>query len=584
VRPGVRGKLFLVYGGVIVGAIAASGAYLEAELRARDEARLEAELHAHAWAARELVALVGADTIAAADDVADRLGAATSARVTVIGPDGAVLGDSDVAAADIPAVENHRERPEVRDALAHQRGVSQRHSATIDADMLYVAIPCPVGGGTGVVRVALPLAAVDAAVHRLRLMLLVAGLVGVAIAFATSALASHLLSRTLRDLVDGARAMARTAGGSRVPVSSADELGGLAGSLNKMADELERTVATLALERRRFEAVLDGMSEAVLALDADQRIEVVNPAAVALLQLPALPVGHRLLEAIRVPELQEVALGARSGERASVEFNLRGSSRRVLATATPQQGGAGSVIVLHDMTEVRRLETVRRDFVANVSHELRTPVSVVRANAETLLAGGIDDAGAARPLLEALVRQSERLSRIIADLLDLSRLDAGQYELAAEPVPVAAAARHALELVQPTAAAKSIALAVDIADDLSVLADRKALDQVLVNLVDNAVKYTPDRGHVAIRARAAAAGRVRIEVADDGPGIAPHQRERVFERFYRVDAGRSRALGGTGLGLSIVRNLVEAMEGRVGVEAAAPHGSVFWLELQRAER
>jgi len=231
---------------------------------------------------------------------------------------------------------------------------------------------------------------------------------------------------------------------------------------------------------------------------------------------------------------------------------------------------------------VRRLETVRRDFVANVSHELRTPVAVIRANAETLLAGAKNDPAMATRLIDGLHRNAERLARILADLLDLSRLDAGQYRLDIAQVPVRSVTEQSLTAVETQAQKRKVEIRVDIPDAIAVKADPKALDQILVNLIDNGVKYTQAEGHVWVMAREHGDDAVRIEVRDDGPGIADKHRARVFERFYRADPSRSREAGGTGLGLSIVKHLVESMGGEVGVEPNAPRGSIFWLQLPRA--
>jgi len=238
-------------------------------------------------------------------------------------------------------------------------------------------------------------------------------------------------------------------------------------------------------------------------------------------------------------------------------------------------------LLLEDVTAVRRLESVRRDFVANVSHELRTPVAVIRANAETLLAGAKNDPVMSTKLIDGLHRNAERLARILADLLDLSRLDAGQYRMELAPTSVRTVTEQSLTAVEPQAQARKINVLVAIPERLSVKADAKALDQILVNLIDNGVKYTQAEGHVWVEAKELGDA-IRIEVRDDGPGISDKHRARVFERFYRADPSRSREAGGTGLGLSIVKHLVESMGGEVGVEPNAPRGSIFWLQLPRA--
>jgi two-component system phosphate regulon sensor histidine kinase PhoR len=346
-----------------------------------------------------------------------------------------------------------------------------------------------------------------------------------------------------------------------------------------MADELDRLVETLAGERDRLETILEGMDDAVLAFDAKQRITLVNAAAHDLLGLGEQPLGKTLLETVRTPALADLVDAAVSGRAGSTDVEIAGPrGKKVLAWASPLRATKGVVVVLHDVTEIRRLEAVRSDFVANVSHELRTPITVIRANVETLLDGAIDDPTHARAFASGILRNAERLSHLVSDLLDLSRIESRQWTLARDTIDLRTAALGAATALESQARDRDVDLSVDIDDGLSVVGDEKALDGVLVNLLDNAVKYTPCGGHVQVSARAAGE-RIRIEVRDDGPGIEARHRERIFERFYRVDKGRSRQLGGTGLGLAIVKHLVEAMHGDVGVEPAHPRGSVFWVEL-----
>ncbi|HOX43814.1 MAG TPA: ATP-binding protein [Myxococcota bacterium] len=340
------------------------------------------------------------------------------------------------------------------------------------------------------------------------------------------------------------------------------------------------TTAAQEEERRRFQAVLASMAEGVLLLDGERRVTLVNPAASRLLGLPAQPLGRRLLEVSRLPALHELVERARAGEACEAELDA-GPQRRLRARATPLEGSHEVSVVVHDVTELRRLEAIRKDFVANVSHELRTPISVIRANAETLLEGALEDAGLARGFVEALLRNAERLSALISDLLDISRIESGSHKLERRPLALAQAVRQVLDNMAQAAAARGQTLSSQVPEALWALGDEKALGQVLTNLLDNATKYTPDGGHIQVRA-ACQAGQVRLEVVDDGPGIEPQHRARVFERFYRVDQGRSRAMGGTGLGLSIVKNLIEALGGQVGIEPNQPAGSIFWVTLPEA--
>ena len=354
----------------------------------------------------------------------------------------------------------------------------------------------------------------------------------------------------------------------------------LARWIDALAEQVEVAQRAHARERALLAAVADGLTQGVIAVDGTHRIELLNDAARTMLGVTSPLVGEPLLDFVRVPELRELI---ESSVAASAEIVLP-SGVRALVRVARKWGGEGRVLLVEDVTAMRRLETVRRDFVANVSHELRTPVAVIRANAETLLGGAQHDPKMSAKLIDGLHRNAERLARILADLLDLSRLDAGQYRLELAPVLVAAVTEQALTAVEPQAAKRNIHVHVEVPDAIAVRADAKALDQILVNLIDNGVKYTQPDGNVWVSARPD--GRdpaaVRIEVRDDGPGIAAKHRERVFERFYRADPSRSREAGGTGLGLSIVKHLVESMGGEVGVEANAPQGSIFWLRLARA--
>jgi two-component system phosphate regulon sensor histidine kinase PhoR len=364
----------------------------------------------------------------------------------------------------------------------------------------------------------------------------------------------------------------------RIPtLSLTGELRTLAGWVNALAEEAQRSREALANERTLLASVADGLTQGVIAIDGERRIEMLNDAARRMFGVQSSLVGEPLLEFVRVPEL--AALIDRP-EDASAEVQLP-NGQRALIRAARTWGRAGRVLLLEDVTTVRRLESVRRDFVANVSHELRTPVAVIRANAETLMAGAKDDPQMAPRLIEGLHRNAERLARILADLLDLSRLDAGQYRLAVGPVPVRHVTEQSLSAVETQAHKRGVTVELAVPDTLAVKADPNALDQVLVNLIDNGVKYTSAEGHVWVEARDLGDS-VRIEVRDDGPGIAEKHRERLFQRFYRADASRSREAGGTGLGLAIVKHLVESMGGEVGVEPNAPRGSIFWLRLPRA--
>ncbi|MFZ4579434.1 MAG: sensor histidine kinase [Myxococcota bacterium] len=347
----------------------------------------------------------------------------------------------------------------------------------------------------------------------------------------------------------------------------------------------------LAAERERFASVLEGMREGLIALSPSGEILLCNRPAMTLLGWTASPIGEPLVSLLRVPALHErLLVGAGSGpdglatpaagdvELAMADGRLVQASVQVLGRA-----GLGNLIVLRDVTGLRKLETMRRDFVSNVSHELRTPVATIRAAAETMLYGALEEPEVARDLTETVLRHAERLSRLLSDMLDLSRIEAGAYELDLVSVPVAERLAHAARLLEETTLARRQKVTVTVDGRPAARGSAAAIDQILFNLLDNASKYTPEGSRLELTAKLTTGDRLLVRVADDGPGIPLHQRERIFERFYRIDAGRSRQLGGTGLGLSIVKHLAEAMGGRVGVAGNEPRGAVFWLDLPSAE-
>ncbi len=332
----------------------------------------------------------------------------------------------------------------------------------------------------------------------------------------------------------------------------------------------------------QLEQVLQSIKDSVIRIDAEFHVSLMNAAATKLFKAGTDYKGRTIDTVAQVPVFVEFLRIADKAEDTSFEFDLvRGPHTRHIRARVTQQEDGGQVIVLRDVTAVRRLERMRRDFVANVSHELRTPISVVSANSETLLEGAIDDPPFATKLLEAVNRNAGRLTLIINDLLDLSRLEAGSYSLHKSRLFPAKVAWRVRESLEEKAQMRACEVSIHIEEDLVVIADEAAFFQVLVNYLDNAIKYTPEGSHIELRAEKRKS-KVRIEVRDNGRGIPLKRVNRVFERFFRVDPGRSREMGGTGLGLSIVKHLVEAMDGRVGVHNVQPHGCGFWLDLPAA--
>ncbi len=579
---GFRGRLVLGTFVAVLAVLFASGVWLQKQLESRLEQGIETKLAEHVRAVREIVFLTPhLVDIPQADALADRMGNALSLRVTIIRGDGIVLGDSKLHIDEVSKLENHGQRPECLDAKGSNLGSARRYSETLKTEMLYMALRYARADGDGWVRVAMPLQELSELEGQIQNLLFVAAFLALVLALFLSSIASRVISRRLQRLVNNVRTLSSRAIASRTKSDRRDEFGLLAQSIDRMSEDLELVVKTLAQERDQFGAVLQGMQEAVIAFDRNLAITTINEGAKKLFGLGEGLVGTPIN---KVPSLSKLypALQPRMAHAVSDEFELDGIiAPTILARITPLAGSGGGVIVAHDVTEIRRLERMRQDFVANVSHELRTPVSVIHANSETLLDGALEDREQGPKFVEAIHRNSARLGNLVADLLDLSRIEAGQNSLALEPISLVGAGTRATEAIGISATKKNTKVVNAVPETLFALADLQALDQVLLNLVENAVKYTPEGGEVVVRAHSLGQ-RVRIEIEDDGPGVPEEHRERLFERFYRVDPGRSKQMGGTGLGLAIVKHLVNTMGGNVGMMPAPKQGSVFWVELPKA--
>jgi two-component system, OmpR family, phosphate regulon sensor histidine kinase PhoR len=587
VNLGIRSKLLLVWLGPVAVAMAVAVVYLGGALDRLLVDRIRADLIVRLELCEREAAVAAAEAAPRWNALAHDLRRRAHARVTITDPAGRVLGDSDLDDAAVARLESHADRPEVQQALAAGPAALTRHSATLGYRMMYAAAHFRRGPDTaGVVRLAMPLREVDETVAGLRRLLALAGLLGLGAAALLAVIASHLVSRSLRHLTEAA---GRMAGGDlevRTPATGTDEVAALAHALNQLADNLSRSLREVREERDLLDRILSGMREGVLLLDGAGAIELVNPALREMLLLGADAVGRPLLDVIRLAALKELLERSRQAEETVTgEIEVGGlRPRRLLVHARRLAGEpAGLLVVFVDVTELRRLETIRRDFVANVSHELRTPIAAVRSAVETVRGAAAGDAEATAHFLEMIERNAERLQRLVEDLLDLSRIESREFKLAPEPVALQPVIERALQPFSGRAVTRWVRLVTDVPEGVPpARADRRALEQVLTNLVDNATKYCSEGATVTVRATRAGA-QVRIAVADTGPGIEARHLGRLFERFYRVDTGRSRELGGTGLGLSIVKHLVEAMDGTVVVESEVGVGSTFAVTLPAAE-
>ena len=526
--------------------------------------------------------------------LARRLAVPALARVTVIAPDGTVKADSAVPDEALSRMDNHRSRPEVVQAQATGMGTDSRISETTGTKTLYMAqrIAGTKPDAGWIVRLGLPYATVEARIRDLQWALLIA----FGVAFTVSvALSLYVFSGLTRPLIDMAGVAGRLAGGDlgqRVRSESRNEVGVLAAAINQMADQLESKIRQVSEDRAQLVAVLSSMAEGVMVLDCRGHILRMNPAAERMFGLDgeasrgrdhASVIRHQAFNdlvarvmATKQPLSGEITAGP-SGKTVQVEASVSGCERNDEACA---------VFVFHDVTAIRRLEKVRKDFVANVSHELRTPLTSIKGYVEALLDGAKDQPDEAQRFLGIILKQADRLNLIIEDLLQLSQIESGQVAFKQEPVRMDGLVERTVAMIKPLADKKRHEVSVSLPIGLpSVLGDEERLAQVLANLLDNAVKYTPEGGRIVVSGRAFGTGhtgRVELCVADTGVGIPESDRPRVFERFYRVDKARSRELGGTGLGLSIVKHIVEAHHGAIWVEANRPAGSRFVFRLPTA--
>jgi len=514
------------------------------------------------------------------DGLARRWAAALGARVTVIGADGVVLGESH---EDRTQMDNHLLRPEVRQALKAGQGSSVRPSATLGYEMMYVAVPIRNGPGQvlGIMRVALPVAEIEANVNRLRRSIVLAGL---ATALAATLLAVFLAGRMTEPLRQLTAVAGRLAAGdlnARLFSSRRDEVGQLTAAFNHMADRLREQMTSLAEERGRLTTVLDHMADGVLITDREGQVQLINAAAARLLNTDEQRALGRSFAQV-APHYPLIELWKRCREQGgeqtdTVEISRHGLFLQAIITPFAEAEAQGYLIILQDLTRIRRLETVRRDFISNISHELRTPLAGLKALVDTLRGGAIKNPPAARRFLKRMDAEVDALTQMVEELLELSRIESGQAPLRLAPTPVAEVVIPPVDRLRPQAERAGLELTISLPPDLPpVLADVERARQVLTNLVHNAIKFTPSGGRVTVAAQTAAEGML-FSVQDTGVGIAAEDLPRIFERFYKAD--RARSGGGTGLGLAIARHIVQGHGGRIWAESVAGQGSTFYFTL-----
>jgi two-component system phosphate regulon sensor histidine kinase PhoR len=582
VRATFQTQFFLTALTAAILALGVAGMLFATTMRRQIDDQIESTLVAETRLAAELLSQTTTPApIAELQEEAVRIGDLLNARVTFVAEDGKVLGDSFEKLSDLASMENHAQRPEVVDARAHGIGRTRRYSASVKMDMLYAAVPVR-HPTIAFVRVAVPLTDVG---HQVQTVLTATGTgLGLALvgAAAIAWLFSIRISQRVRLIAQVAR---RYESGDLTPPHLGfgdDELGTVARALDQSVQEVGRRLAEQARDRARMEAILAGMVEGVIVVDAQGRLQLVNDAARLMLKLTDVAIGRQYSETIRVPAIAELVAEVLLGHKPdALQLSPpRDPSRAIMARAAPAAGAAehGVILVLHDITDLRRADQIRRDFVANVSHELRTPLTAIRGYVEAL---SEEDTNAEerRRFLEIIGRQTQRMERLVKDLLRLARLDAGQETLDLVACDTRLLVEGVVDDLESAADERQQRVEVEIAPGAAIVhADPAKLHDALRNLVVNAITYSPEQSTIRVDATPVD-GRMTISVSDEGPGIPDDHLTRVFERFYRVDKSRARDPGGTGLGLAIVKHLVELHGGRVHVENNSQAGARFIITL-----
>lgn len=509
----------------------------------------------------------------------------TGARVTFIRNDGVVLGDSDW---DPSQMDNHLDRAEVKEALEVGTGRAIRESDTANQNMMYVAIPVEIipDQAPNIIRLAMSLNEVDQSIRNLT-MVLVLGLLAL---FLVAAIISYriALSMTLplEQITKVAKRIKNMDYRARVKVTKQDEIGELGNAINAMADSLQVQMTRIQQNENQLESVLDNMINGIVMIDKNGKIVLMNRRAEEVLGFSARElVGRHFAEAKQQYELsQMIQEGLKNKEHLREEITFYFPEERLLElnlVPIHPDGNefSGVLLVLQDVSAIRRLERMRSEFVANVSHELKTPITAVKGFAETLLGGAVNDEETARSFLQIIYDESDRLNRLIGDILELSKIESRRVPLSFSPVEVDSFISKSVKLMESEASRKHIELSMNIEPGLYVEADEDRLRQIVMNLLSNGINYTPDGGRVSVKVEGIGDDLIRISISDSGIGIPKKDLPRIFERFYRVDKARSRSSGGTGLGLSIVKHLVELHKGTISVTSSLGVGSTFIIEL-----
>jgi two-component system phosphate regulon sensor histidine kinase PhoR len=581
---GIRSRIFFIVFILLTISIAITYVVAERDLNNTFKQQTLNELEKKA---NLLVISVGSlarfDDIKAADLFANELGSALNSRVTFIKNDGQVVGDSELDFDEISIIDNHGNRSEVVDALKNGIGWSSRYSNTLNQELLYFAIQDNEDVYPNIIRISVPITYIDNVTDTLGLSVLLLFIVVFIVSVIASGVSANYLYSNIQELANVASNISKGKTISddidALPTQRDDEFGTVARSISQLSEDLKNQIKIIAKQRDQFGLVLDDLGEGIIVTNKKGKVVFTNEQASIILNTENL--FDRNIKEFDIPALNYLFKRVKNKKRADIEFEIeinRRTTKWVLGSMNQSKTTGQFILVLHDITQLRQLNSMRRDFISNLSHELRTPVSVIRANSETLLDGALEDKKEAKIFSKAILHNAERLTSMVSDLIDLSRIDYGDLKLNIVEVNLDNFIKSFIDSMKSVMKKKDIYIEYQPRHKKNIMADVQALERVMNNLIDNAFKYSP-KGSVIEISTITNNNHIKINVADEGTGISEIDQEYIFDRFYRTASARASENKGSGLGLAIVKNLINSLNGEVGVSNRPEGGSIFWFTL-----
>ena len=581
---GIRTRIFFITLSCLFIGISLSFVVAERDLSLKLQDQIETELSRQAKILRKSIAnIIDAGDFFKLKAQVDEYAAASDSRITIILKDGYVIVDSDVEASKIDDLDNHSDRPEIISAFKNGYGSSKRYSSTVKKEMFYFALLDTSNDAERVIRISVPYESLDQILASLGNSITLIVVVGLIVAILASVLAGDYIRSSFMDLE---KAAADISAGSykkkdleSLPIKRSDEIGSMARNISTISSNLREQISLIAKQRDQFGLVLDGLGEGIMVLDEDGTITFRNDQIMQILGLDEIL--NKSIADLNLPPLKQIFKKALKKGQHESEFEIDtdgDDTKWILAHMNKAKATRELILVVHETTQLREMDSMRRDFVSNLSHELRTPVSVIKANSETLLGGALENSKDAKTFSKAILHNADRLSEMVTSLIDLSRIEYGDLKFVIEPIIINQVVDTVISSFTNKARRKNIELVFNRQSDVVVQTDAKAIERVLNNLVDNAFKYSSENTVIEIRARKQA-NFIRISVLDSGEGVPEEEQRFVFKRFYRTAKARANTKQGSGLGLAIVRNLVNNLQGEVGVETRKEGGSEFWFTI-----